>query len=1032
MAMLDTVHEGLPQPMSDYNNYCLGSIGGFNIAIASLPSGEIGSHSASVVAIRLLATFTNVKIGLMVGIGGGVPSRTNDIRLGDVVVSIPTNGFGGVVQHDMGKQVKDGGWIRTGALNGPPSVLRTTISKLISLHQIRGNKIEFYLSQMMERHPDLPVQFTRQETYQDTLYEPEPEDSDSFQGWIKVERPHRKSPKSVEIHYGLIASGNQVMKSGRLRDSTSARLGGVLCFEMEAAGLMNELPCVVIRGICDYADAHKNKEWQEYAAAVAAAYAKELVTALPITVLESAKTQPQPVLLPMHFDDLIAVQSRVRDTGPHWIIPFSRNKHFVGREQELSTLRQWSFSEEISPNMAIYGLGGVGKTQIALEFAYCTRDERPACSIFWVPATDYETFTQAYRQIGDALNIPGINAAGADIMQLVKDALMDDNREIPWLMIIDNADDINMIFRQSMDEEIVAPALSEYIPFSSKGSVLLTTRNRKVAIKQAANNIICVEIMGPGDANKLLARSLVRQEILSDTKATCELLGLLGLLPLAIIQAAAYINENDITIEEYLSLYNDSEIEVMKVLSEDFEVHGRYRTVKNSISATWLVSLSQLVRTSPVATDYLSFMACMCNQNILHSLLPPASSKKQSLEAVGALKAYSLIKKREGSNSFDIHPLVHLATRNWMRSEKRMQGWTEIAVSRLVGLLPEDGNQNRATWFEYLPHAMYLLATVVATEVSLPVVVLAEKLGRCLYLNGQYKEALKAYETALKLRICASGQENRDTLRNMFGIAEALNHLGRYKEAETQHEKILELRRKVLGPKDPEVGRSMNYLGQAMYDGGRYVEAEKMHREALQLQYEVLSPEHPNVLTSIGYLAQTIGRQGKYEEAEMMHRRLLETRLRVLGEDYPGTLATMSCLGVAQGDLGDHAAAEQTHRRVLHLRIKVLGSRHPHTLITKRWLADALLHQKKHAEASSLNREVLELQTELLGVKHPNTILALTNLGDILFSQGQTDRAETVYRRALELLVEVHGPDHVETQNVAAILARVSVGRQVF
>ncbi|KAI0895152.1 TPR-like protein [Annulohypoxylon nitens] len=1023
IAMLDLTHASLPQPASDYNNYCLGSIGDYNIVIAGLPGGDIGSHPASAVATRMLATFPNLKIGLMVGIGGGVPSKEHDIRLGDVVVSIPSNGFGGVVQHDMGKNTKDGGWVRTGSLNGPPSVLRTTISKLISMHQIQGNKIKLYLSEMVERHPNLSPQFTLQETYSDRLYEPEPENPETFQGWIEVERQPRPAHESIKIHYGLIASGNQVIKSGLLRDQISSGLGGVLCFEMEAAGVMNELPCVVIRGICDYADAHKNKEWQEYAAAVAAAYTKELITALPKIILEKHDSQEIQLTMPATPDQLATIHSQSR--GPHWMVPFFRNQHFVAREQELSTLRKWSSSEELCHNMAIFGLGGVGKTQIALEFAYRTKDEDRGCSIFWVPATDRIAFEQAYKQIGQLLNIPGIDANGADILQLVKDRLSDEGMG-PWLMIIDNADDMNMIFRQPTAVEVSAPALIDYVPVSPNGSTLITTRNRKVAVRQAADKIIFLEIMGPEDAKQLLGRSILRQEILSDADATMELLRILGFLPLAIIHAASYINENDTTIDEYTGLYNDSETEVMKVLSEDFEVHGRYKTVKNSIAATWLISLSQLTRTHLVAIDYLSFMACLSNNNISQSLLLPTESKKQSLEAIGALKAYSFISKREDGPSFDIHPLVHLASRNWLRNESKLQTWTEKAIIRLVELLPDGGHDNRATWTAYLPHAKYLLTSTMILEGDLQVVILAEKLGKCFYSNGEYSEAYQVYERALELRKNASGLENRDTLRNMFGMAEALNHQGKYKQAEHQHREILELRKKVLGPKDPEVGRSMNYLAQALYDGGNYVESERVHRDALSLQNEVLHAEHPNALTTTGYLAQAIGKQGKYVEAEEMHRELLKTRLRVAGEEYPGTLATMSCLGAAQGDLGNYADAEQTHRRVLNLRLKVLGNRHPHTTITKRWLADALLHQGKFEEALRLNQEALELQLELLGPKHPNTILTLGNLGDILFHQGQIDRAGEVCREVLDRQLKVLGAEHPETlggmKNLADVL----------
>lgn len=662
--------------------------------------------------------------------------------------------------------------------------------------------------------------------------------------------------------------------------------------------------------------------------------------------------------------------------------------------------------------MAIFGLGGVGKTQIALEFAYSTREETPNCSIFWVPATDHLAFEQAYKKIGQALNIPGIDANGADIKQLVKDTLSD-KRIGPWLMIVDNADDINMVFRQPTSVEIIAPALIDYIPFSPNGSTLLTTRNRKVAVNQAANNIIFLEIMGPEDAKRLLGRSLLRQEILSDANATKELLGILGFLPLAIIHAAAYINENDTTIDEYTSLYNDSEIGVMKVLSEDFEVHGKYKTMENSIATTWLISLSQPTRANPVAIDYLSFMACISNHNISPLLLLLAPSKKQALEAIGALNAYSFIRKREDGPNFDIHPLVHLASRNWLRNEKKLQMWTNRAISRVTELLPDGGHENRTTWTSFLPHTKYLLISAIAMGSELQVVALAEKLDKCLYSNGEYIETYQVYERALELRTKASGLENRDTLRIRFGMAEALNNQGKYKQAELQHREILELRKELLGPTDPDVGRSMNYLAQALYDGGKYVEAEQVHREALALQNEVLHPEHPNALTTTGYLAQTLSKQGKYEEAEEMHRNLLKTRVRVAGEEYPETLATMSCLGVAQGDLGNYADAEQTHRRVLGLRVKVLGNRHPQ--ITKRWLADALLRQAKYQEASRLNREALELQMELLGPSHPNTILTLGNLGDMLFVQGENSRAEEVYREVLDRQLKVLGPEHPET-----------------
>jgi len=288
IAMLDELHENPAQPPSDHNNYTVGRIGNHNVVIACLPRGEIGSHQAASVAARMMTTFS-IKCGLMVGIGGGVPSVENDIRLGDVVVSIPTKEYGGVVQYDLGKSIQDGKWLRIGSLNSPPALLKTTISKLASIHPIMGNKIEEYLEEMTRRHPNLIPEFSRPPQDTDILYEPEPDDSE-FSDWTEVIRQPRPPGRPIRIHYGLIASGNQVVKSGRKRDQISKDLGGALCFEMEAAGLMNEFPCVVIRGICDYADAHKHKQWQGYAAAVAAAYAKEVINTLPTSmhVIEDA------------------------------------------------------------------------------------------------------------------------------------------------------------------------------------------------------------------------------------------------------------------------------------------------------------------------------------------------------------------------------------------------------------------------------------------------------------------------------------------------------------------------------------------------------------------------------------------------------------------------------------------------------------------------------------------------------------------------------------------------------------------------
>ena len=267
-AMLDQIHRDLPKPPNDHNTYTLGSTGKHNVVIACLPQGKIGTNLAATVATRMVSTFPSIKVGLMVGIGGGIPPK---VRLGDVVVSTPVDQYPGVVQWDFGKAEKHGNFKRTGALNNPPSALLTALTKLETKHEMNGSKVPQYLDNLKENWPNLVLKYTRSDSLKDPL------DSSYHSRSTAVNREQSK-PRGMCVHYGLIASGNQVIKNAKFRDSLNKSLGGnVLCVEMEAAGLMNDFPCIVIRGICDYADSTKNKDWQEYAAAVAAAYAKELL-----------------------------------------------------------------------------------------------------------------------------------------------------------------------------------------------------------------------------------------------------------------------------------------------------------------------------------------------------------------------------------------------------------------------------------------------------------------------------------------------------------------------------------------------------------------------------------------------------------------------------------------------------------------------------------------------------------------------------------------------------------------------------------
>ena len=296
-AMLDERHEELPNKTHDQNNYALGRIGDHNIVIACLPKHQIGTSSAATVAITMRFSFPSIRFGLMVGIGGGVPSvvgKRHDLRLGDIVVSAPTGIGTGVVQYDMGKTGKEGEFRRTGALNKPPPLLLTAVSSLETQYGLEKQLSEQISNGFTRWYPDWAVRYAYQGADCDQLFKANYDHiNDNDEACQEcddlkiVMRPSRRDSFPV-IHYGNVASGNRVMEHGITRDQIAER-DDVICFETKAAGLMDNFPCLVIRGICDYADSHKNKKWRPYAAAIAAAYAKALLLVIaPQAVQEMA------------------------------------------------------------------------------------------------------------------------------------------------------------------------------------------------------------------------------------------------------------------------------------------------------------------------------------------------------------------------------------------------------------------------------------------------------------------------------------------------------------------------------------------------------------------------------------------------------------------------------------------------------------------------------------------------------------------------------------------------------------------------
>jgi tetratricopeptide (TPR) repeat protein len=566
----------------------------------------------------------------------------------------------------------------------------------------------------------------------------------------------------------------------------------------------------------------------------------------------------------------------------------------VGRQSQLDRLQNTLFAKDQPPRLAITGLGGVGKTQIVLELAYRIREKYPECSIFWMQATNTESLQQAYLDVGRQLGIPGLHEEQADVKKLVQRHLSQE-RTGQWLLIFDNADEMDMWIHKDGDKSD-SHGLKDYLPRSRQGCVVLTTRSRKIAVKLAQSNVIEVLEMEEEVATQLLSKSLINQELSNNRPDTLKLLEQLTFLPLAIVQAAAYINENGITLSDYLSLLEEQEQDVVDLLSEDFEDEGRYQDVKNPVATTWLISFEYIRRLDPLAAEYMSFMSCVDPKDVPQSLLPAAQSRKKETDAIGTLDAYSFVIRRSADHALDVHRLVHLATRNWLRREESLTQWAAKAMRRLKEVFPDHDHKKRSVWRMYLAHARYVLESDDTKDEMQERTGLLWKFAMCLYSDGRYNETEKSFSQVLETFKRVLGEEHPSTLTSMANLALTIWNQGRWKEAEELEVEVMETFRRVLGEEHPDTLTSMDNLASMYRNQGRWKEAEELEVQVMETRKRVLGEEHPSMLTSMNNLAHTWKSQGCNNEAITLLAECYELRKRILGPHHPFTLSSLGAL----------------------------------------------------------------------------------------------------------------------------------------
>ena len=740
---------------------------------------------------------------------------------------------------------------------------------------------------------------------------------------------------------------------------------------------------------------------------------------------------------------------RKQDFLPRWNVPYSRNPFFTGRERILEAL---CAALEKRGRAALSGLGGVGKTQAATEYAYLHRKEYE--SVFWARAESRDTLLSDFVSIASVLNLPESTAKEQETAVGAVQRWLEANAG--WLLVLDNADDV-----------VIA---REFIPHNPQGHVLLTTRAQATG---AIAERVEIEEMEPEEGALFLLRratAIAKDQPLSaasgaDRTLAEQISKEVGGLPLALDQAGAFIEETPSSLAEYLEFYRS---EGAKLRAERGGL-GHHP----SVTITFSLAFIKVAEASAAAADLVCLCAFLAPDAIPEEIFTEGAVELgEELATAGAnpltfaqvLKEagrFSLISRNPRNKTLDVHRLVQAVVKDGMEGAEQRR-WAERTVRAVDTAFPDVEFSTWPKCERLLPHAQACAA--LGEEFgfeSVQEALLFNQAGVYLAERARYAEAGPLYQRALAIREKALGPEDPSVATSLNNLALLYDNQGKYTEAEPLHQRALAIREKVLGPEHPNVAQSLNNLAllydnkgkyteaEPLYhrslrirekslgpehpdvaaslnnlaglyhDQAKYAEAEPMYQRALGIWEKALGPEHPSVSTSLNNLAELYRAQGKYAEAEPLCQRALAIDEKALGPEHPGVATDLNNLALVYRAQGKYEQAERFYQRSLAIKEKAQGLEHPDVATSLNNLAALYNNQGKYAEAGPLHRRALAIREKALGPEHPNVAQSLNNLALLYQKQGNYAEAEPLYQRSLAILEKALGPEH---PNVATAL----------
>jgi tetratricopeptide (TPR) repeat protein/transcriptional regulator with XRE-family HTH domain len=715
--------------------------------------------------------------------------------------------------------------------------------------------------------------------------------------------------------------------------------------------------------------------------------------------------------------------------APYWSVPLPRNPFFTGREEILEALHTHLSTDHVvalTQTYAVQGLGGIGKTQIALEYAY--RHALEYSAVFWIEAETSETVVSSLLHSAEVLQLPEREVPDQQRVVAAVQRWLSSHRG--WLLIWDNLEDLDL--------------LSRLLPAVRQGAVLLTTRCQTLGTLAWGVDLAPMEqeegIFFVLRRAKMLEPEAIGEHVQQfaarlpgEYAAARELVTTMGGLPLALDQAGSYIDETGCGLAGYLRRYQQQRLHLL----------ARRGTVRadhpHSVVATLGLACQRVAQQHPAALELLRFCAFLYPDAIPEELLlagashlgpvlgPVVADISQFDGAHTTLRSFSLVQRHPETHTLSFHRLVQVILQEEM-SEQEQAEWRQRAVRLLNEVFPSATyySGRKEIWEpgeRLLPHVMTCAEALSDHLQNQAFADLLRKAAAYLDERSRYELAELLYWRTLRIQEQMVGSEHPNLASVQSKLAYLLRHIGNYEQAEPLFQSAVRVLEQAWGPEHPEVANPLEGLAMVYYEQGKYEQAELLQQRTLRIREQALGPEHPEVALALNRLGNVYCEQNKYEQAEPVYQRALSIWEQAWGPEHLLVARPLNNLGLIYLEQGKYELAESFLQRAVRIDEQTLGSGHPDAAAILGSLADLYREWGKYEQAEPLYQRALSIFEQAFGLEHRLVAYPLHGLALLCREQSNDEEAEALFQRALQIREQRLGQNHPETAQTLHDLA---------